>query len=255
MVTTVRTQKRSDQRLRDLVRTTQDVSYAVQCGVPRSTARGWLSASTVEVVTLDSLNMDASELQREVLHLQTRISKLIALLRVLLVVLKIPRFSLNQTRFPDGKDKHSLLRVVDQSRSALPLRSVLRVLRLSPSRYHHWKQEDPCALDDRPSCPRVSAHQLTAAEVETIHDLATSQEYRHVPTGTLAILAQRSRQHSTQRPPPRFCSPPQRESTTARQPCWPTGALRTTTELSTNSSVPGCFIAFWPARRSRIPIR
>ena len=128
MVTTTRTQNRYDHRLRELVRTTQDVSYAVQCGVPRSTACGWMSASTVEVVTLDSLNMDASELQREVLHLQTRIRKLIALLRVLLVVLKISRFSLNQTRFPDGKDKHSLLRVVDQSRSALPLRSVLREL-------------------------------------------------------------------------------------------------------------------------------
>ena len=48
-----------------------------------------------------------------------------------------------------------------------------------------------CALDDGPSCPRVSPHQLTAAEVEAIRDLATSHEYRHVPTGTLALLAQR----------------------------------------------------------------
>ena len=48
------------------VRTTQDVSCAVQCGVPRSTARGWLTAPSVEVVTLDSLNMDAAQLQREV---------------------------------------------------------------------------------------------------------------------------------------------------------------------------------------------
>ena len=86
MVTTTRTQNRYDHRLRELVRTTQDVSYAVQCGVPRSTARGWLTAPSVEVVTLDSLNMDATQLQREVLRLQTRIQKLIALLRVLLVV-------------------------------------------------------------------------------------------------------------------------------------------------------------------------
>ena len=77
MVTTTRTQNRYDHRLRKLVQTTQDVSYAVQCGVPRSTVRGWLSAQRVEVVTLNSLNMDASELQREVLRLQTRIQKLI----------------------------------------------------------------------------------------------------------------------------------------------------------------------------------
>ena len=80
MVTTTRTQNRYDRRLRQLVRTTQDVSCAVQCGVPRSTARGWLSAPSVEVVTLDSLNMDATQLQREVLRLQARIRKLIALL-------------------------------------------------------------------------------------------------------------------------------------------------------------------------------
>ena len=142
-------------------------------------------------MTLDSLNMDATELQREVLRLQNRIQKLIALLRVLLVVLKISRVSLNQARFPDGNDKRSLLRVIDHARSALPLRSVLRVAGLSSSRYHHWKQENECALDDGPSCPRVCPQQLTAAEVQAIHDLATSHEYRHVPTGKLALLAQR----------------------------------------------------------------
>ena len=46
------------------------------------------------------------------------------------MVLKISRFSLNQTRLPDGDDKRSLLRVIDRARSALPLRSVLRVIRL-----------------------------------------------------------------------------------------------------------------------------
>ena len=107
------------------------------------------------------------------------------------MVLKVSRFSLNQTRLSDGKDKRSLLQVIDRARSTLPLRSVLRVIRLSPSRYHHWKGENQCALDDRSSCPRVSPQQLTAPEIQAIHDLATSHDYRHVPTGTLALLAQR----------------------------------------------------------------
>ncbi len=191
MVTTTHTQNRYDHRLRELVRTTQDVSYALQCGVPASTARGWLSAPNVQVVTLDSLDTDATQLRSEDLRLQTRIRKLSALLRVLLVVLRISGFSLNQTRLPGGTAKRSLLRVIDQARSALPLRSVLRVVRLSSSRYHRWKQENPCALDDGPACPRVCPQQLTPAEVKAIHDLATSDEYRHVPTGTLAVLAQR----------------------------------------------------------------
>ncbi len=155
MVTLTRTQNRYDHRLRQLVHTTQDVTHAIECGVPRSTARGWLTAPSVQVVTADALNMDATQLQHELLRLQTRTRKLIALLRILLVVLKISRFSLNQTRFPDGNEKRSLLRVIEQARSVLPLRSVLRVVRLSSSRYHHWKQENECALDDGLSCPRV----------------------------------------------------------------------------------------------------
>ena len=191
MVATIRTQKRYDHRLRELVRKTLDVSCAVQYGVPRSTARSWLTAPSVQVVTADPLNMDALQLQQEVLRLRTRIQKLVALLRVLLVVLKISRFALDQTRLSDGKEKRSLLRVIDRARSALPLRSVLRIIRLSPSRYHRWNRAQDCVLDDRLSCPRLSPQQLTPAEVQAIQDLATSQDYRHVPTGTLALLAQR----------------------------------------------------------------
>jgi putative transposase len=84
-----------------------------------------------------------------------------------------------------------LLRAIERSCSALPLRTVLRVLRVSPSRYHSWKREDECHLGDMSSCPRSSPQQLTRAEVETIREMVTSEEYRHVPTGTLALLAQR----------------------------------------------------------------
>ncbi len=48
MVTTTRTQNRYDHRLRELVRATQDVSYAVRHAGPRSTARGCLTASSDE---------------------------------------------------------------------------------------------------------------------------------------------------------------------------------------------------------------
>src|SRR4029453_13250205 len=38
---------------------------------------------------------------------------------------------------------------------------------------------------------RTSPHRLTPSEVHAIGDMVTSPEYRHVPTGTLAVLAQR----------------------------------------------------------------
>jgi hypothetical protein len=86
-------------------------------------------------VTVDAVDMDASQLQREVLQLRRRIQKLTALLRVLLVVFRISGYSLNQTRLSEGGNKRSLLQAIERSRSALPLRSLLRVVRLSPVRW------------------------------------------------------------------------------------------------------------------------
>src|SRR5262249_25226286 len=48
-----------------------------------------------------------------------------------------------------------------------------------------------CTLDDQSSCPHTSPHHLTSGEIRTITEMVTAVEYRHVPTGTLAILAQR----------------------------------------------------------------
>jgi transposase InsO family protein len=57
-------------------------------------------------------------------------------------------------------------------------------------RFHAWNNE-ACGLDDLLSCPKSSPQQLTSAEVNTIREMVTSEEYRHVPTGTLARLAER----------------------------------------------------------------
>jgi hypothetical protein len=109
MATTTRTQRRYDHRLRNLVRTTRDIHCALQRGVPQSTARGWLTDSDVPVVTVEALNLEATQLQREVLRLSRRVQKLIALLRVLLVVLRMFGYSLNRSRLPDGGGKRSSL--------------------------------------------------------------------------------------------------------------------------------------------------
>ena len=137
MTTVTRTQRRYDHRLRNLVRTTP-------------------------VVTVQALHLEATLWQRKKLRLRRRIQKLIALLRVLLVVLRMSGYSLSQTRLPDGSHKRSLLRAIQRSRASLPLRSVLRVVRLSPSRCHAWNGDDQCALDDKSSCPRSLPQQLTA---------------------------------------------------------------------------------------------
>ncbi len=113
------------------------------------------------------------------------------MLRLLVVLLKISGFKLARCRVADGWKKALLLGAIERSRESLSLRSVLRILKLSSTRYHSWKREDRCALGDLASCPRTYPHQLTSTEVRAVKELVTSHEYRHVPTGTLALLAQR----------------------------------------------------------------
>jgi putative transposase len=192
MPTTARPQQRYDHRLRHLVQRTGDVTVATDLGVPRSTARGWLGAAPTVVVCLDGADLAEPELRQEVLTLRRRVQKLTALLRLALALLRTSGFRLTGERLPDGRAKIQILRAVDRAREYLPLRAVLRFLRVSPSRFHVWRrQQSACALDDQSSCPRTSPSRLTPPEVRAIKDMVTSPDYRHVPTGTLAVLAQR----------------------------------------------------------------
>jgi hypothetical protein len=75
-----RPQQRYDHRLRQLVQCTGDLTIATDLGVPRSTARGWLTAPTVSV-SLDVANLTELELRQELLSLRRRVQKLAALLR------------------------------------------------------------------------------------------------------------------------------------------------------------------------------
>jgi hypothetical protein len=192
MTTTGRDQRRYDHRLRDLVQRTGDVTIATHLGVPRSTARGWLRKVPKVVVSLDVTNLTASELQREVLALRRRIKKLTALLRLTLALLRTSGFTLTDDSLPDGHAKARILRAIERARPCVPLHALLRFMRLSSSRFHAWRRlQRVCALDDQSSCPHASPHRLTPAEIRTIKEMVTAVEYRHIPTGTLAVLAQR----------------------------------------------------------------
>ena len=192
MTSTGRRQRRYDHRLRDLVHGTGDVTIATSLGVPRSTARGWLGNGQTVVVSLDVTNPNVLQLQQEILELRRRVKKLTALLRLVLALLRTSGFTLTHERLPDGRAKITILQAIERARAFVPLPAILRFLRLSPSRFHAWRRlQHACGLDDQPSCPHTSPHRLTPGEIQTIKDMVTAVEYRHVPTGTLAVLAQR----------------------------------------------------------------
>src|ERR671919_1694946 len=133
-----RPQRRYDHRLRDLVHRTGDLTIATDLGVPRSTARGWLGATPRVVVSLEVADLTEPELRQEILKLRRRVEQLAALLRLTLVLLHTSGFRLSGERLPDGQAKLRILRAVDRAREFVPLRTLLRFLRLSPSRFHSW---------------------------------------------------------------------------------------------------------------------
>ncbi len=161
-------------------------------GVPRSTAIGWLCRDHRPVVSGDVLDMDHVRLQAEVLKVQQRVRRLDAIIRLLLALVRAVGWHLDRTRVPEGPTRAKMLRAIERAQPALSLKSTLRLLRLSPSRYHQWRQaERVCGIDDEAICPRFTPTRLTAEELITIKTMVESPEYRHVSTGRLAILAQR----------------------------------------------------------------
>ena len=149
MPSTVRPQRRYDHRLRHLVYRTGDVTLATDLGVPRSTARGWLDAAPRIVVGLEVADLTEPELRQEILKLRRCVEKLAALLRLALALFHASGFSLSRERLPEEDANRGLLRAVDRARECLPLRVVLRFLRLSPNRFQAWRRrQTACTLDD-----------------------------------------------------------------------------------------------------------
>src|SRR5271165_1502944 len=125
MIPTTRLRRTYDHRLRDLVRATGNIEHATRRGIPRSTARGWLSARRARLVALDVADEDPVRLQEEVLALRRMRDRLVVLLRVVVVLWKISGYSVSRSLDPGGKDK--LLTAIDRTRAVLPLRVVLRI--------------------------------------------------------------------------------------------------------------------------------
>ena len=75
--------------------------------------------------------MSDAELRKEVVKLRARNETLLAVLRLVVVLLKISEVSLFRRRVPSADEKSILLRSVERSREALSLRTALRILGLS----------------------------------------------------------------------------------------------------------------------------
>ena len=189
-----RTHRSYDSRLRVLALDAAGEKIAQRLAIPRSTLADWRANKPAPLVALpDRLgdNGSGEDLHRRVLVLERRIAVLIAVVALLRAVISVCGINLDR-RLPSGEHKRRLLAAITSARRTLLLGRVLTIVGISSSRYHDWRHRSlACRLDDRRSCPRRHPTQLTAAEIAEIKDVVTAPDFRHVPTGTLAVLAAR----------------------------------------------------------------
>ena len=181
-----------DHRIREAVLESGNRDLFPELEIPQSTIRSWIHRGLPDVVTSEWVTSDRAALLSEIHALRQRTALLAGVVGLLAAMLRASRSRIDYARHADGESKAALLRAIERASTVLPLRSALRIARLSPSRYHSWRQlEAGCELEDQPSCPRVRPTRLTAAEIESMRTLAESGEHRHMSLRALALHAQR----------------------------------------------------------------
>jgi putative transposase len=181
-----------DHRIKQAIIESGDRSLFPELGIPKSTVRSWIQRDLPDVVTSELATWDRAALISEIHALRQRTALLAGVVGLLAAMLRVSRNRLNYERYTDSQSKTALLRAIERASKVLPLRSALRIVRLSPSRYYSWHQlEAGCELDDQPTCPRVRPTRLTSQEVERMRGMAESVDHRHMSLRALALHAQR----------------------------------------------------------------
>ncbi len=190
---TAHSRRTYDYRIQQAICETGDRDLFPELNIPRSTIRSWIHRGVSDVVTCDLVACDRADLAAQINGLRHRTALLGAVVGLLIAMLRVSKVRLNYERLPEGDAKRILLRAIERAGRVLPLNAVLRITRLSSSRYHSWcRAEVGCELDDQPSCPRVVPTRLTPKEVEVVQEMVESNDHRHMSLRGLALHAQRS---------------------------------------------------------------
>jgi putative transposase len=188
---THRERRSYDHRIKAQVITTGNPNLFPELEIPRSAASSWIRRGLGDVVVLDEDGQADALLRERVVKLERRVSILTAVLRLVLVLLRLSGFRLGLNLVPDAEEKRRVLGAIERARMVMPLASALRILGLSAARYHDWVGRQRCSLDDHSSCPRSRPQSLTHQEVRAIGDIVQSTDYRHMSIRGLALHAQR----------------------------------------------------------------
>jgi len=181
-----------DYRIREQVVRTGNPDLFPHLEIPRGTALTWLRRGMPDVVWLDEPDNDNAKLRQRIARLEKRVAMLSALLRLTLTVLRASGFHLDAKRITSAADRWTLLCAIQHATKVMPVRSALRVLRISSSCVAEWKRAlTPCELDEAASCPMPHTQRLSARERMSIKSMVLSTAYRHMSIRALALHAQR----------------------------------------------------------------
>ena len=149
---THRERRSYDHRIKAQVIATGNPNLFPELEIPRSTTSSWIRRGLGDVVVLDEDGQDDALLRERVVKLERRVSILTAVLRLVLVLLRLSGFRLGLNRVPDAEEKRRMLGAIERARMVMPLASALRILGLSAARYHDWiGRQRGCSLDDHSS--------------------------------------------------------------------------------------------------------
>lgn len=168
-------------------------SFDASASRARSTVSGWRNRPLPTLVSVGPAHRGEAKLRAEIAKLERRVQVLTAVMTVLLALVRVSKDRLNNVRLADADDKKRLVRAARRAQPNLSKHVILLLLGVSATRFAEWCRmgADACPLEDQSKCPRLQPTQLTPDEVREMHEMATSPNYRHVPTSVLAVLAQR----------------------------------------------------------------
>ena len=105
---THRERRPCDYRIKAQVIATGNPNLFPELEIPRSTASSWLHRGLGNVVILDDDSQTDALLRERVARLERRVSILTAVLRLVLVLLRLSGFRLRLDRVPDAEEKRRM---------------------------------------------------------------------------------------------------------------------------------------------------
>ena len=176
--------KKYDEDVKKAVMTTKDLKLAKELGVPKTTAHYWINhqKSRENLGDNDLVALYSDKVRNLELELEYEKKKLTFLESVGEKVYELKK----KGRRISYQTKKFIVNQVLEFLSIFSLTEMLRMIKLSESRYRRWLSETKiCQITKKSDCQKRRPNELTGDEVLEILRLARSKRFGHYPLSSL----------------------------------------------------------------------